>query len=148
MTTTSDRLGVHVDPSPWQDSALCAQADPESFFPERHSPKPAKAICGKCPVARECLEYALRNDMRYGIWGGLTEHEIEDLRKARGIVRIPTTRREADLDRMAMEDRLLPQYEALIANLGSAADMARELGLTTTALSKRMERARRRRDAK
>jgi WhiB family redox-sensing transcriptional regulator len=141
MTTTLERLN-------WRYSALCAQVDPEEFFLERSSLKKAKAVCAECPVARECLEYALAADERFGVWGGQTQAELERTRKARGIVRIPTTRREADLDRMAMEDRLLPQYEALIANLGSAADMARELGLTTTALSKRMERARRRRDVK
>jgi WhiB family redox-sensing transcriptional regulator len=60
----------------WQDQALCAQADPEEFFPERGgSTREAKRVCRSCPVAAECLEFALANDERFGVWGGLSERE-------------------------------------------------------------------------
>ena len=63
----------------WTASALCAQADPEVWFPERgQSPHPAKAICSQCPVRSECLTEALANGERFGVWGGLTEHERRD----------------------------------------------------------------------
>ena len=64
----------------WQDDGLCAQADPEAFFPEKGgSTKRAKSICRRCPVKDECLKYALDNDERFGIWGGLSERERRDL---------------------------------------------------------------------
>ena len=61
---------------PWMDDALCTQADPESFFPEKGgSSRAAKATCRRCPVRAECLEYALTNVERFGICGGLSERE-------------------------------------------------------------------------
>jgi WhiB family redox-sensing transcriptional regulator len=66
----------------WQSEALCAQTDPEAFFPEKGgSTRDAKRVCGACNVRSECLEYALTNDERFGIWGGLSERERRRLRK-------------------------------------------------------------------
>jgi len=66
----------------WQADALCAQTDPESFFPEKGgSTRDAKKICTSCEVRSECLEYALANDERFGIWGGLSERERRKLRR-------------------------------------------------------------------
>ncbi|PWJ53072.1 WhiB family transcriptional regulator, redox-sensing transcriptional regulator [Quadrisphaera granulorum] len=60
----------------WQERALCAQTDPESFFPEKGgSTREAKRVCMSCEVRVPCLEYALANDERFGIWGGLSERE-------------------------------------------------------------------------
>lgn len=66
----------------WQADALCAQTDPEAFFPEKGgSTRDAKKVCGACNVRSQCLEYALSNDERFGIWGGLSERERRRLRK-------------------------------------------------------------------
>jgi WhiB family redox-sensing transcriptional regulator len=66
----------------WQVDALCAQTDPEAFFPEKGgSTRDAKKICTTCEVKSECLEYALQNDERFGIWGGLSERERRKLRR-------------------------------------------------------------------
>ncbi|WP_427016691.1 WhiB family transcriptional regulator [Pseudarthrobacter sp. P1] len=66
----------------WQTDALCAQTDPEAFFPEKGgSTRDAKKVCGACNVRAQCLEYALSNDERFGIWGGLSERERRRLRK-------------------------------------------------------------------
>ncbi|MFT4147594.1 MAG: WhiB family transcriptional regulator [Micrococcaceae bacterium] len=66
----------------WQDDALCAQTDPEAFFPEKGgSTRDAKKVCNSCTVKAQCLEYALANDERFGIWGGLSERERRRLRK-------------------------------------------------------------------
>ena len=62
--------------SDWQDRALCAQTDPDAFFPEKGgSTREAKRVCRACEVRAECLEYALEHDERFGIWGGLSERE-------------------------------------------------------------------------
>lgn len=84
------RLGVPgvrqpvIDDNPlsWQTDSLCAQTDPEAFFPEKGgSTRDAKKICSSCEVRTQCLEYALENDERFGIWGGLSERERRKLRK-------------------------------------------------------------------
>jgi WhiB family redox-sensing transcriptional regulator len=69
----------------WQERALCAQTDPEAFFPEKGgSTREAKRICTGCEVRAECLDYALAHDERFGIWGGLSERERRRLK--RGII--------------------------------------------------------------
>ena len=66
----------------WQEQALCAQTEPEAFFPEKGgSTREAKRICQACAVRDECLEYALLNDERFGIWGGLSERERRRLKR-------------------------------------------------------------------
>jgi WhiB family redox-sensing transcriptional regulator len=66
----------------WQERALCAQTDPEAFFPEKGgSTREAKLICAGCEVRAECLEYALAFDERFGIWGGLSERERRRLKR-------------------------------------------------------------------
>lgn len=68
----------------WQDFALCAQTDPEIFFPEKGgSTREAKQVCLSCDVRSECLEYALTREEyeRFGIWGGLSERERRKLKR-------------------------------------------------------------------
>ena len=66
----------------WQEQSLCAQTDPEAFFPEKGgSTREAKRICVGCEVKSECLEYALMHDERFGIWGGLSERERRRLKR-------------------------------------------------------------------
>lgn len=85
--TPASEIG-HADelldgPLAWQHRALCAQTDPEAFFPEKGgSTREAKGICASCEVQAECLEYALANDERFGIWGGLSERERRRLRQS------------------------------------------------------------------
>jgi WhiB family transcriptional regulator, redox-sensing transcriptional regulator len=73
---------VTEDEQEWQERALCAQTDPEAFFPEKGgSTREAKQICNSCDVRSECLEYALGHDERFGIWGGLSERERRRLKR-------------------------------------------------------------------
>ncbi len=66
----------------WQDRALCAQTDPEAFFPEKGgSTREAKRVCRSCEVRAECLDYALERNELYGIWGGLSERERRLLKR-------------------------------------------------------------------
>ncbi|GAB4590070.1 WhiB family transcriptional regulator [Nocardia sp. IFM 10818] len=71
----------------WMAEGLCAQADPDTFYPEkggevRHL-RMALRICGDCPVRDECLEFALDNNERYGIWGGKTVKQRRKLKLRR-----------------------------------------------------------------
>ncbi len=71
-----------ADDGGWQERALCAQTDPEAFFPEKGgSTREAKKVCLTCEVRDDCLEAALMNDERFGIWGGLSERERRKLKK-------------------------------------------------------------------
>lgn len=65
----------------WQETALCAQAGPEFFFPAPgSSTREAKQLCGACEGRVACLEYALTHDERFGVWGGLSEKERHRLK--------------------------------------------------------------------
>lgn len=69
-------------PPDWRDQALCAQSDPEAWFPEAGERAGlAKAICGTCPVQAPCLAYALARPEVRGIWGGLSERERRAVRR-------------------------------------------------------------------
>ena len=67
----------------WQDAALCAQSDPELFFPTqgRNMGRQAKQICGACPVKRQCLEYAFAEGITEGIYGGASPLERARLKR-------------------------------------------------------------------
>jgi len=90
FVAVSDSRGVEfgmlpisdVEALAWQARALCAQTDPEAFFPEKGgSTREAKRVCLSCEVRVECLEYALEQDERFGIWGGLSERERRRLKR-------------------------------------------------------------------
>ena len=68
----------------WQDDANCLGVDPDLFFPERGaSTREAKEVCRGCIVRQECLEFALQNGEKFGIWGGLSERERRRIRRQR-----------------------------------------------------------------
>lgn len=72
----------------WQDQANCMGVDPDLFFPERGaSTREAKEVCRGCVVRLDCLEYALDNAEKFGIWGGMSERERRRLRRARTLTR-------------------------------------------------------------
>jgi WhiB family transcriptional regulator, redox-sensing transcriptional regulator len=72
----------------WQARANCMGVDPDLFFPERGaSTREAKEVCRGCVVREDCLEYALDNGEKFGIWGGMSERERRRLRRIRAIER-------------------------------------------------------------
>jgi WhiB family redox-sensing transcriptional regulator len=78
-----------LQPVDWQVHARCNEVDPEIFFPERGgSSKAARAVCNKCTVRSQCLEYALNNKEQFGIWGGTSERERRRLRRERAARRL------------------------------------------------------------
>lgn len=75
--------GVRQTEPDWAQ-AICAQTDPEAFYPEKGgSTRAAKQVCRGCPIRRECLEDALARDERFGVWGGLSERERRQLQNRR-----------------------------------------------------------------
>jgi WhiB family redox-sensing transcriptional regulator len=68
----------------WRQHAACRGADPDIFYPgSDEEAEEAKAICATCPVRQACLEYALANRERDGVWGGATERERRRLIRQR-----------------------------------------------------------------
>lgn len=76
----------------WRAMALCADEDPDLFFPASEDVKTvadkskvndAKAICNQCPVQPRCLQEALDKDVGFGVWGGATSMERRRLKDRR-----------------------------------------------------------------
>ena len=60
----------------WRQQSACRGVDPDVFYPvSEEEAVEAKAICAVCPVREPCLDYALTNREREGVWGGATERE-------------------------------------------------------------------------
>jgi WhiB family redox-sensing transcriptional regulator len=61
----------------WRDRAACRRDNTSHWFPDEtgRGAQYAKSVCSTCPVQTECLEYAVKNDIQYGIWGAKTPGE-------------------------------------------------------------------------
>jgi WhiB family redox-sensing transcriptional regulator len=87
MADVSRLPGPNADIWDWQLIGLCRGEDPNVFFHPEGERGPArvnrdataKAICGACPVKLPCAQHALAVKEPYGVWGGLTEDEREDI---------------------------------------------------------------------
>jgi len=61
----------------WYSEGICKNVDPDIFFPERGaSTRNAKAICRSCPVIEDCLDFFVRTEQPFGVWGGVTGGQI------------------------------------------------------------------------
>lgn len=75
---------TEVEDLSWMEDALCAQTDPDIFYPEKGgSTAPATSICRNCPVQAQCLDYAVTNDIRHGIWGGTSDNDRKRMSRER-----------------------------------------------------------------
>lgn len=83
-TAVSVRGTLDGEDISFQAYGACNGTDPDIFFPNRgESLEPALSVCAGCVVREECLEYALANGEKYGVWGGTSERERRRLRRAR-----------------------------------------------------------------
>jgi WhiB family transcriptional regulator, redox-sensing transcriptional regulator len=83
---TADALDLLAVVPAWVADGLCAQTDPEAFFPEPETPaaaRSAKQVCAACPVRAACLEDALARGERHGVWGGKTTTERRNILRYR-----------------------------------------------------------------
>ncbi|MGC5258403.1 WhiB family transcriptional regulator [Gordonia sp. DT218] len=79
---STDFFASLADQPEWMRYGPCASTDPEAFFPEKgESTRAAKAVCARCDFRDQCLQFALDNGERFGVWGGLSERERRDLRR-------------------------------------------------------------------
>jgi WhiB family redox-sensing transcriptional regulator len=86
-TVTYGPTSLATEPiADWRALAACSGYPNSLFFPandgaEDTAVEKAKSVCQVCPVADECLGYALETNQRSGIWGGTTEKERKSLRR-------------------------------------------------------------------
>lgn len=60
----------------WMSVGECAERPPSLFFPsDGVGVEVARRICAGCQVREQCLEYALKNRIDHGVWGGASERE-------------------------------------------------------------------------
>ncbi len=75
-------------PEPWTEFAACQYVDADLWFPVKGGlPRRAKRICMDCEVRAECLDYALRGNEQYGVWGGTSEKQRRRMRADLGLSR-------------------------------------------------------------
>jgi len=85
----SSILPATWDAGHWRDRAACRTVSMEVFFPvgvvgeAEIQIARAKLVCSTCAVRSECLEFALRTNQEYGVWGGADEEERRVLRRRR-----------------------------------------------------------------
>lgn len=89
MRTVSPPRPVSLARQGWRDRAACRGEDPDLFFPPEDgnavdANRKARAICAGCPVAAQCLEFALAAPERWGTWGGKSERQRRDMRAQAG----------------------------------------------------------------
>jgi WhiB family redox-sensing transcriptional regulator len=109
----------------WRVDAICAQIGPAPFFPpdSRGSDK-AKRFCNtSCTVREECLDLAIVNNERYGIWGGMTTKERDKEAKRR--------KRESDTPVAAAGRRNLKieRRDRMIISMSAVGDDATFVGV-------------------
>lgn len=71
----------------WRERAKCLGVSPELFYAERGEKDAfaaGRAVCAACPVREECLQFALVNNERFGMWGGKSPRERQQLRRTQG----------------------------------------------------------------
>lgn len=87
MTAAAADGDVTLTAGAWTGQALCAQSDPEAWFPAAGADAaPALRVCARCPVRAQCLELALSgadtwDGISTGIWGGTTPRQRSVLRR-------------------------------------------------------------------
>jgi WhiB family redox-sensing transcriptional regulator len=75
----------------WRHRAACRDEDPELFFPIGTSGpallqvEQAKAVCRRCTVADNCLQWALETGQDAGVWGGMSEEERRAVKRRSGL---------------------------------------------------------------
>ena len=114
----------------WRANSACRDVDPELFFPVGEAEDgPAKAVCDRCPVRRQCLNRAIEAGEAFGVWGGTNPRERKKIRE----------RRVAEKRRRSIIDRWAEYHDSGLTTV----EIARKLELAPTTLYTTLDRARR-----
>ena len=81
----------------WMAQGKCREVAPATFFPsDGVGVEVARRICADCPMKAPCLEYALRNRIDHGVWGGASERERRRIARRRRLERQAAPARVSD----------------------------------------------------
>jgi WhiB family transcriptional regulator, redox-sensing transcriptional regulator len=88
LFSSGTSLRPMLDEWSWQEDAACRAVDPELFFhpdnergrARRRRARAAKSICNNCAVIDACRAFAIRTRQPFGVWGGISEDERDDVR--------------------------------------------------------------------
>ncbi|MDT0223500.1 WhiB family transcriptional regulator [Gordonia sp. AC31] len=84
MSNNQFKTWIRDNTEPWHWNALCASVGGDFWHPEKgESAEPARLICNRCPVKDQCLQWALDNYEKDGIYGGVTAKERHRMVKER-----------------------------------------------------------------
>jgi WhiB family redox-sensing transcriptional regulator len=84
IQSSSDLWDYPFPSDEWIKKAQCSGVDVSLFFPPNGvRPRKALKMCDGCSVRQECLEWALDNNVHFGVWGGLTERQRFDEKRRR-----------------------------------------------------------------
>lgn len=73
---------INLNNETWYKDGLCLSKEQDIFFPERGaSTRQAKAFCRTCPVIEDCLDFLVRHEQEYGVWGGVLVNSRRTLLK-------------------------------------------------------------------
>ncbi|WP_369597626.1 MULTISPECIES: WhiB family transcriptional regulator [unclassified Rhodococcus (in: high G+C Gram-positive bacteria)] len=107
-----------ADISSWRSDALCAQTDPEEFFPPPGgATSRAKRVCAECPARAACLAHALTYNEQHGIWGGKTPRERQELQHTTATESRPTRHQQQALTIATLSAQNVP-VESIASQLG------------------------------
>ena len=85
---------VDWDMDDWRREAACRNTAPDLFFPigttgpAERQVEQAKAVCRRCTVTEDCLQWALETGQDAGVWGGLSEDERRALKRRNARARV------------------------------------------------------------
>jgi hypothetical protein len=127
----------------WMADAACRGIDPDLFFPEKgESAFRAKAVCGRCRVRQACLAYALANNERFGVWGGLSERQRRRLRRAGVSLSAPPVRRRPGPAPFVDDATLIDVLTGADPNRPAAVQVRERFGVSQAAAYNYLRRAR------
>lgn len=92
----------------WQDQASCRGVDTNDFFQEEVGAKAnysaQRIMCATCPVRIDCLDFAINNHIKYGLWGGISPRNRRDVGMGRASKDLTVTQVVKDLRKLKVEN--------------------------------------------
>jgi len=92
----------------WHNKALCRGSDINGFFQDtvgfKANYSAQRVMCAQCPVRLECLDFALNNHIKYGLWGGIAPRNRRDVGMGRASKDLTVTQIVRDLRKLKVEN--------------------------------------------
>lgn len=77
----ASECGTEAERHNWQDYGACITYPQHIFFPPDGDYEAAEKVCARCPVQQTCLDYALDNKIKDGMWGRTSPEKRRKMRR-------------------------------------------------------------------